>query len=73
MANVGTGCTTRSTGLPDHNPRPSTPRGKRRHAARSPGQQKAAEEAWSRGRTTKESKYQKRLNESGKLSQQQGR
>lgn len=72
MHNSGVGCTTRCDTLPAHNPRPSTPRGKRRHAARGPQQAKLAEQAWNTGRSTQESKLQKKLNESGKLMPQIG-
>lgn len=73
MSNVGTGCTSRNDGLPPHNPRPSTARGKRRHANRGDGAKKAAEAAWNRGRSTQESKLQRQLNESGKLMPNMGK
>lgn len=52
-------------GLPEHNPRPSTERGKRRHHNRNDGQKKAAESAWSRARSTKISKKQEQLRTTG--------
>lgn len=48
---VGTGCKTMNDGLPEHNPKPSTERGKRRHAKRSEDAKNAAEAAWGKGRS----------------------
>jgi len=46
---------------PLHNPKPSTERGRRRHAARSEGERLRAESAWNRDRSTNMSRYQKAL------------
>jgi len=58
---AGQGCLTRNDGLPDHNPTPTTKRGKRRHDARSDDQKKRAEKAWNAGRTKQESRYQQKM------------
>jgi len=69
MASIGSGCTSRNDGLPPHNPRPSTPRGKRRHSNRSPERKKMAEAAWERDRSKQESRYQRKLMESNSRNQ----
>lgn len=61
----GEGCLNRISGLPVHNPSPTTERGKRRHNSRSGERQKQAEASWNRGRTTKFSRYQKELGSRG--------
>ena len=61
----GDGCLSRISGLPIHNPKPSTERGKRRHNNRSGDNQKQAEASWNRNRTTKFSRYQKELGSRG--------
>lgn len=61
----GLGCTTFNSGLPPHNPKPSTERGKRRHAKRSDDEKKRSEKAWNRDRSSNESRYAKRLKENG--------
>lgn len=61
----GSGCTRFNSGLPQHNPEPSTPRGMRRHAKRNDGQKKHAEAAWNRVRSVRQTKYQKLLNTTG--------
>ena len=58
---AGVGCTSRRDGLPDHNPTPSTERGKRRHNKRNESDKNRAERAWNTGRTIRESRYQKAL------------
>lgn len=47
--------------FPNHNPEPSTARGKRRHAARDDGGKKRAEAAWNKDRSKQKSRYQERL------------
>ena len=64
----GLGCTIFSTGLPTHNPKPTTERGRRRHAKRNDEQKKHAEKQWNTDRSHNESKYQKRLKENGMYS-----
>lgn len=53
------------SGLPDHNPSPSTERGKRRHAKRSEGQKQHALAAWGCGRSTRRSEKQEALGATG--------
>lgn len=57
----GTGATQEQTGLPPHNPEPSTPRGKRRHEKRNESEKARAKSAWAKPRATKPSRYQKAL------------
>lgn len=47
---LGCGVLSRNTGLPVHNPTPTTKRGKARHASRSDEAKKIAEKAWDTGR-----------------------
>lgn len=58
---VGSGCLGREGGLPVNNPKPSTARGKRRHAARSDADKKRAENIWEGPRSTRKSRYQKAM------------
>lgn len=58
---TGVGATNFVVGLPEHNPKPRTERGKRRHANRNPERKKIAESAWEKGRSTRLSKKQKEL------------
>lgn len=46
---------------PNHNPRPYTERGKRRHANRSEGEKNRAEKSWETDRSKNQSRYQKML------------
>lgn len=58
---IGVGCTSKRSGLPNHNPAPSTTRGKRRHSNRNDSQKKHAEKVWDAPRTNRKSRYQKAL------------
>lgn len=62
---TGDGCVNRISGLPEHNPKPNTERGKRRHNNRSGESQKMAEASWNRQRTNKMSRYQTAMNSRG--------
>lgn len=50
-------CTSRITGLPEHNPKPSTERGKRRHNNRNDARKKIAESSWNKSRSTNVSRF----------------
>lgn len=50
---VGLGVIYKQLGLPDHNPTPSTSRGKRRHEKRNDDQKKIAKTAWETKRKSK--------------------
>lgn len=56
-----------NSGLPEHNPMPSTDRGRRRLAKCNDTQRKQREAAWGRSRSTTPSKLQRRLMEMGHL------
>ena len=58
---AGNGVTVTHFNLPDHNPKPSTARGKRRHSNRTDDKKKQAEAAWNRNRSNNKSKKQKAL------------
>lgn len=66
----GNGCVNYNIGLPEHNPQPSTERGRRRHAKRNDQQRKQAESAWNRGRSNQKSKLQEELDVSNNLTPQ---
>lgn len=58
----GTGCIPPfESGLPEHNPKPSTERGKRRHHKRNDDRKKVAEKAWNTGRSSRPSRFQQAL------------
>lgn len=50
---IGSGCPSAVYGLPEHNPAPSTVRGKRRHEKRNAEQKKYAENKWGQARSIK--------------------
>jgi hypothetical protein len=47
------GCICRVTTLPEHNPRPSTPKGKMRHLDRSESDRARVEQIWLQGRSNR--------------------
>jgi len=49
------------TGMPEHNPPPSTERGKRRHQNRNDADKQRAESTWSKTRSSSESRFQYEL------------
>ena len=67
MRIYGIGCTVYNSGLPEHNPKPSTERGKRRLAKCNDSQRKQREAAWGRSRSVTPSKLQRKLMELGHL------
>lgn len=63
---IGSGCTTRIYGLPEHNPAPSSLRGKRRRANMSDADSKRLSNLWTLGRISKgQSRYEKALGKGG--------
>ncbi len=66
----GNGCINYGSGLPEHNPSPSTERGKRRHSKRNDQQRKHTEAAWGRSRSIQKSELQKVLESSNNLTPQ---
>mgnify|MGYP006904094810 CR=1 FL=1 len=58
---IGNGVPQKVSSLPPHNPEPSTPRGRKRHDGRNEEQKRIAQKAWGRERSTRPSRYQKKL------------